>query len=657
MIRPAVSVWAIVAVVAASCGGERSSTPVTAGATAPAAVDTQSLSDALADVSWTPLARAGQDLDGAVEAAVGRTSVLEGGTLDWLTERRSEVVSAALDAAGVDHSGIGATAFSRQPIAEGGAGVGMTWLGSSMAVPLTMSVLTGRIGETSTASGQPQTSHDETTIGGQHTVADTTTVISSSLSGSQVIVDAEVSQTSTTTDAAGATVSAGTYRSHLRAELDACPDANGTVVLRMEMDLSSTSSTGGASFTLHATSVQEGQVGEDAYLQSTQQETDTTQEVTDAGGTTTTGSSHQSVSTAQHPNGGGFARVTGATSSTGPGTMDAAESARWGNFVQLTVGIASARGFTDAQAAWRGGKCVRIEATEQSRDVEALDTIPFTAKAVHAIEGVDLAKPVVAVLVGAQSILPEGTPQQSPASLTYIAGPDIGASGAVTLTSTSNRGIGTLAITFTVEASVVLELEIDSHVTPLVLNGLTVVDGSATATGRIRLAETGPDQWSGNGSLASVTTSADGGCQTITVAGRGSYDWQVREVIAGPDVAAADIVADIDAGLASEQPDTFTARTCPVALTGTMNTWENLFFVVHNGKKDVNGLRVTGWTLNATPDTWIDGGLVATATWSGSCPPMVIPGGPGEDDDPLAIPGFLECEDRTTFRIWAVPAP
>jgi hypothetical protein len=150
-----------------------------------------------------------------------------------------------------------------------------------------------------------------------------------------------------------------------------------------------------------------------------------------------------------------------------------------------------------------------------------------------------------------------------------------------------------------------------------------------------------------------VTKSKKAGCRTVHVRGNGAYDWQVRDVVAGPDITAKDIVVDIDSGPAAESPDGFTAFNCPVTLEGTMNTWENAFFVTYHAKKNVNGLRVTGWTLNATTDTWKQGGLVATAKWTGRCPETTtIPAVQGQPE--IEIPAVIQCTDKTTFKIWAV---
>jgi hypothetical protein len=655
----------LVSILLWSCGGATPGSPVPASADAPgdaAAADVRpGLAEALADPTMTRLARAGQEMDAALDSAGGSTAALGDATVEWLTERRTAAVQAALNAAGVQTTGVPVGPPGAKIAAVGSnqlsgpiTAAGMAWVGTTVGVPFTMHVMTGRIGEDAQSTGDPVTSHDETTIDGNRVTADTTTRFRSRVSGSTVTVDGEVTQTSTTTSPQGAVLSTTSYTSRVHAELEACPDANGKVTLTIEMDMSSSASGAGTStFAFSATSQQTGQVGDDAWLTETLEEIDVEQGVTAPDGTRTTGSSSRSIRVAQRPGGGGFDRVVDSTGSVGPGTMDEAESIRWGNFVQLTTMITSSLAFRDAQEAWRGGKCVAVEASERSRDVEADDTIRFEAWPVHVIEGGRLDKPIVATLVGSVSILPEGIKQDAPAPLTYVSGHEEGGSGTVTMKSTSNRGIGTLDVTFTVAPAVVLELEIDSKITPTVLTMMSVVDGSATARGRIRLTEAEPDHWRGNGTLTSVTSSTVGGCRTVHVRGSGTYDWQVRDVVAGPDVTAEDIVVDIDSGPVAEQPDDFTAKNCPVVLTGKMNTWENAFFVVYNDKKNVNGLRVTGWTLAATADTWKQGGLVATATWTGTCPATVIPG-LRSGDPPTTIGGIIECSDRTTFKIWAV---
>jgi hypothetical protein len=197
------------------------------------------------------------------------------------------------------------------------------------------------------------------------------------------------------------------------------------------------------------------------------------------------------------------------------------------------------------------------------------------------------------------------------------------------------------------EGTLILELEIDSTVTPTLVSGYGVVQGKATANGRIQLsrgdATTGP--WTGDGTLSSQTTSGTGGCPGVHIAGQGAYDWVVRAAIAGPEVTnAADIAVDMDAGPGNEQPDQFTLNDCVTSFSGQMNTWENQFFTAYRHLYGANGLHIGDWSLQATADTWKTGGLVATATWSGTCATNL---------SPLEQMAFA-CTDATTFKLWAV---
>jgi hypothetical protein len=103
-----------------------------------------------------------------------------------------------------------------------------------------------------------------------------------------------------------------------------------------------------------------------------------------------------------------------------------------------------------AQKAWRGGKCVRIEATERSRKVRPSEVVPFTAQPWHKIDRSRLDKPVVASFAGQLSVTPVDTPVDAPASFTFTAA-RTEKIGRIELTSTSNRGIGKLSLQFEVE--------------------------------------------------------------------------------------------------------------------------------------------------------------------------------------------------------------
>jgi hypothetical protein len=130
--------------------------------------------------------------------------------------------------------------------------------------------------------------------------------------------------------------------------------------------------------------------------------------------------------------------------------MDSAERTRWYAFLRMTSSIVSSRGFDKAQEQWRGGKCVEVRATESSRQVQRQEVVDFTAEPWHRIDGNRLDKRIVATLGGVASVDPSGAAQDPPAAVTYRAGSQEGDTGTVTLTSTSNRGIGTLDLTFTV---------------------------------------------------------------------------------------------------------------------------------------------------------------------------------------------------------------
>ena len=304
----------LVSVLLWSCGGAAPAS-LAPGSVAPASGDLTptgpgsadvrpELVEALADPTMARLARAGQQMDAALDAAGGATAAAGDATVEWLTEQRTVAVRADLDAAGVDTSGVARTGIGGAHLAAVGsdraAGVttaaGMAWLGTTVGVPLTMSGLTGRIGETVNSSNDPTTSHDEATINGNRVASDTTSRFRGRLSGSTVTVDGEVTQTSTTTDPQGVVIATTSYTSRLHAELKACPDANGVVTLTLEMNLSSSASGAGTStFAMDATTRQTGQVGEDAWLQETLEEIEVEQGVTAADGTQTTGSSSRSI--------------------------------------------------------------------------------------------------------------------------------------------------------------------------------------------------------------------------------------------------------------------------------------------------------------------------------------------------------------------------
>ncbi len=133
-----------------------------------------------------------------------------------------------------------------------------------------------------------------------------------------------------------------------------------------------------------------------------------------------------------------------------------------------------------------------------------------------------------------------------------------------------------------------------------------------------------------------------------------------------PTTPAQDIVVHMDNGTINESPDPWTADGTArgLTLTGTINTWENPFFLVH-GPIDykTNGFEVQGWTIKGTPATWTSGGLIAEAHWSGTCANTkpVIPA--CRRVSRPCRPGcrrpqnVVDCSEATTFRLYATVPP
>jgi hypothetical protein len=206
-----------------------------------------------------------------------------------------------------------------------------------------------------------------------------------------------------------------------------CPDASGVVVLKLETDIESSAS-GEAGFSAHSSMEQRGQVGDDAWLASGSESEQIDVTTTTPGGSPQRGTLQRTLTTSAGPQ-GSFGSVTGGTGQTS----------------------GSAHAFGLAQQKWRDGACVEIRATESSREVAPNEVVPFTATPRHKIEGVDLDKRVVATLTGRLAVDPAGVEQDPPAAVTYTAPSEVDDGGTVTLKSTSNRGIGTLDLTFVVK--------------------------------------------------------------------------------------------------------------------------------------------------------------------------------------------------------------
>lgn len=414
--------------------------------------------EALADPSWERLADVGEALDEAVDTETGLVEALGPELVDWLTDQRSEAIAAAAAPADIDLTDLAPALLPGEPVAMAGPMTAFgaeAWIGSSLLSGFGLDAWIGRIGEQNEVSTEPRELRQERTDGDLHTVSTTRVTFNVSVAGSRVISEADATQDVTSTNTqTGQVIATSAFRSHIRAEINACPNVDGVATLQMQIDMSSQTSgqLGTVSWEAHSESQEDGQVGEDANLQTETSVTDMEFTTTSSDGTTRTGSISVTLTTARGANGRGFNGVT-SVEGTESGSMSGEERIRWMRFMHLTSLIVSSRGFDKAQEQWKSGKCVRIEATESSRFVDPQEVVTFTAEPWHRIDGDRLNKRIVATLAGVASVEPEGAAQDPPATIVYRAGTEAGDTGTVTLTSTSNRGIGTATITFTVRVA------------------------------------------------------------------------------------------------------------------------------------------------------------------------------------------------------------
>ena len=529
-------------------------------------------------------------------------------------------------------------------------------VGGSLAglTTLVSQLIAGRAtgGQASNTNGQIDTT-SEVILGGHDATVRSQGQLQVTGTGSQLTGTASVQLDATIRAADGTTIGTYALTSTGQVEIDMCPDPTGAVAGSYDLTISITStgvagSPGSAS--LQASGTVSGEVGDDAFLHG--------YTIDASAGLTSTSASGASVDRAVQVHAGfGLIGAPGDTGSIAPrsdltGSVVRADEAATDADITALYESAMNPGifvgtlmFAAAQDKWRGGECVAVEATERTRDVAPDELVHFTATVKHVVEGTQLDKPIVATFSGERSVAPRDQELDPPADLTYTAPTDPGKSGTVKLTSTSNRGIGTLDLTFTVVPEIVIELEIESTSVPTKLTGYAVTRGSAKADGRIRLERLTKNEWAGDGTLISTTTSGPATCRHVHVHGQGVYDWRVFSANVGPDVAQADIVVDMDAGTISEMPDRFEANGCQLTLTGTMNTWENIFFTVYRHRYGQRGFHLAGdWISVATADTWKTGGMIAYIEWEGSCAPNL---GPYEK---LVI----ACSNKTTATLWAV---
>ncbi len=430
-------------------------------------------------------------------------------------------------------------------------------------------------------------------------------------------------------------------------DVDACPDLDGAVHAHFDAETAVNATgdgmAGGAgSFRIATNGVASGDVGDDAFLHGFRINGEAAMTSSGSGGptrdTAVTLDGRYGLFTPGQVSSLTFEEgtVNGDIVRENENTTDADINLLYREVAGMGVVVAMLL-FEAAQEKWRSGFCVRIEATETSRDVEPDEVVPFTAKPWHNFDAVELDEPIVATFRGTTSAAPVDVAQDPPASITFTAGPDTNDRGTVSLKTTSRRGIGTLEIGFRVQEPFVLELSIESDITITKLGG-GGSSGTTKAEGTIRLEKGPTGLWSGVGTITS-TTRVHGGCGGVTIPRSvGTYDWVVRDVKAEE---GSTIDLWMDAGPTSESPDAGVVHICPsLDVPTTLNTWENLFFVAHNKDYGAKGLHVTGWDALRPP--WLLGQSFANAIWTDDC------GGPS------AAPGakrVVGCTGTTTFYL------
>jgi hypothetical protein len=420
------------------------SDPATASGAVPAldGILPPGLLDAIADPSLEAISAAEHDARAQLDERIGLTTLIGPELQSWVQEQRSEAVKSALEANGIDTSVLGPSVISTQPMAALGSArtaEGVAWFGSGMAVSGLVASGLNHLGASQYGAAAPPTqSQSETTRGDRHTVNTITTQLRLTVSGSMIVADADITETDVTNSvSSGASLGNATTRSHIHVEAQMCPDANGGVTITITADMSGSSSPGGAATSTTTTGTRQITVGDDANVASDSETLDSTFDETPAGGARRTGTATLTAGAGSAP------------TFTSSGDYTPAEAGALQGMSGIVLRGVSTVVLGYARDAWQGSKCVAVKATESSRTVTPNEVITFTAQPHHLIEGVDLDKPVVAMFFGEASLDPVDTPVDAPASFTFKAAPTEKA-GKVVLTSTSNRGIGTLEITFTV---------------------------------------------------------------------------------------------------------------------------------------------------------------------------------------------------------------
>lgn len=462
-----------VLIAATACGSPASPAPASASATTTAsagpstASPTQSASSAagiqisdadraaLADPTTVRVAEHEARLEAAIAERSGLLAALGAEGVAWLAKDRSKALKKVLDANDIQLTDRGPVRLTSAALATGDhvpapLGVelpGVQLVGTTFTATAIVSLGFNTLIGSPTIPGTPvntTASTSQQTVGANRISTTTTTTTTVGGGGSTVFADLTLNQAVTTTNAAtGAAVGSSTTTVHVHAEGNACPDAAGVALVKLDIEFTGDASgMGGGSVAEYRSHGEvKGQVSEAAELIAISDQVDMSY--------TTTANGARNTATAVT----GLAMPAGATQQINNGTVPAAEAANARALMVMLTTMTAGTILVAAEKKWQGGACVRIDATTATyNDLRPNAVVTFTAKPVHKIEGIDLDKPMFATFSGEGTLAPVNTEERPPpVSYTYTAPSKKDRTGKAVLKSTSNRGIGLIEIVFHTE--------------------------------------------------------------------------------------------------------------------------------------------------------------------------------------------------------------
>ena len=244
-------------------------------------------------------------------------------------------------------------------------------------------------------------------------------------------------ESSTKTTSAGVVTALLNGTGATKVKINSCPDSTGHVTGQVELTVSELNSTGGATSTsdLKVTASFTLAVDAGAHLSALQID------ATTSGGGVGGGSSWTAGGTTSF--GGGQAPTSTSTGATPEQVKRVTNGAFYAFWAVSAIAV-------EAEKFWRSGKCVDMNSSVESKKVAPKEKVTFSVEPRGAFDKQPIDAGVDVKFDGKESLDPVGAGQKPPVSLTYTAGEKKDDKGTVSLTQTSNRGIGSKSITFTV---------------------------------------------------------------------------------------------------------------------------------------------------------------------------------------------------------------